>query len=152
MEKQPVTLEDCCVEYWCEKAKKYMSRWTGRRDITKKLLKTALNPNQSIDFLYFIIFLRCPFWELMDRSVCLKHVYLSIRLGGEVVGRPPWVQEVLCSIPGRFIPKTLLRKGVLRQSLKGVLPHAFRSAIDVSAVENIKWHPLWPYSHTLYLK
>ena len=42
--------EDCCVEYWCEKTRKCMCRWTGRRDITEKWLKTALNPNQSINF------------------------------------------------------------------------------------------------------
>ena len=42
VEKQPVAWEDCCVEYWCEKTRKCISRWTGRRDITEKLLKTAL--------------------------------------------------------------------------------------------------------------
>ena len=47
--KQPVAWEYCYVEYWCEKTRKCMSRWTGRRDITTKLLKTALNPNQSIN-------------------------------------------------------------------------------------------------------
>ena len=35
--------------YLCEKVKKHMSRWTGRRDMTKKLLKTALNPNHSMN-------------------------------------------------------------------------------------------------------
>ena len=49
VEKQPVAWEDCCVEYWCEKPRKCMSRRTGRRDITEKLLKMALNPNQSIN-------------------------------------------------------------------------------------------------------
>ena len=43
-----IAWEDCCVECWCEKTRKCMSRWTGRRDITEKLLKTALNINQSI--------------------------------------------------------------------------------------------------------
>ena len=49
MEKQPVDWEDCCVEYWCAKTRKHTSRWTGRRDMTEKLIKTALNPNQSIN-------------------------------------------------------------------------------------------------------
>ena len=26
VEKQPVAWEDCCVEYWCEKTRKCMSR------------------------------------------------------------------------------------------------------------------------------
>ena len=49
VEKQPVAWEDCCVEYWCENTRKCMSRWTCRRDITEKMLKTALNPNKSIN-------------------------------------------------------------------------------------------------------
>ena len=49
VEKQPVAWEECCVEYWCEKSRKCMSRWTGRRDITVTLFKTALNPIQSIN-------------------------------------------------------------------------------------------------------
>ena len=48
VEKQPVAWEDCCVENWCGKTRKCMIRWTGRRDITQKLLKTALNPKQSM--------------------------------------------------------------------------------------------------------
>ena len=36
------------MEYWHEKARKHMCRWTGRRDMTEKLLKTALSPNHSI--------------------------------------------------------------------------------------------------------
>ena len=47
--------EDCCVEYWCEKTRECMSRWTGRRDMTEKLLKTALNPNQSMLLRYCIV-------------------------------------------------------------------------------------------------
>ena len=49
VEKEPVAWKGCCVVYWCGKSKKRMSRWTGRRDMTEKLLKTALNPNQSIN-------------------------------------------------------------------------------------------------------
>ena len=47
VEKQPVAWKVCCVVYWCGKTRKRMSRWTDRRDMTEKLLKTALNPNQS---------------------------------------------------------------------------------------------------------
>ena len=50
MEKQPVAWKVCCVVYWCGKTRKRMSWWTGRRDMTDKLLKTALNHNQSINF------------------------------------------------------------------------------------------------------
>ena len=39
----------CCVVYWCGKTRKRMRRWTGRRDMTEQLLKTALNPNESIN-------------------------------------------------------------------------------------------------------
>ena len=38
-----------CMKYWCEKAKKPMSMRTGRRDMTEKVMNTALNPiNQTI--------------------------------------------------------------------------------------------------------
>ena len=47
VEKQPVAWEDCCVKYWSERTRKCMSRLTASRDITEKLLKNALNPNQS---------------------------------------------------------------------------------------------------------
>ena len=46
--KKPVAWKVCCVVYWCEKARKYMSRWTGRRDLTEIMLKTALKLNKSI--------------------------------------------------------------------------------------------------------
>ena len=48
MEEHPVAWEDCCEEYWCEKTRKHMSRWTCHSDMTEKMLKTALSPNQSI--------------------------------------------------------------------------------------------------------
>ena len=47
-EKQLVAWKEGCVEYWCDKDRKYMSRWTGFRDITEQILKTALKPNQSL--------------------------------------------------------------------------------------------------------
>ena len=31
-----------CAEFLCKQAKKHMPRWTGRRDITEQLMKTAL--------------------------------------------------------------------------------------------------------------
>ena len=37
------------VDYWFEKARKHMYMWTGRRDMTEKLLKAAINPNQSMN-------------------------------------------------------------------------------------------------------
>ena len=43
VEKQPVALKDCCVEYWCEKGRKQMDRWTGRCDMNERLLKSVLN-------------------------------------------------------------------------------------------------------------
>ena len=49
VEKQPVAWQVCCVVYWCWKTRKRMNRWTGRRDMTEQLLKTALNPNTSIN-------------------------------------------------------------------------------------------------------
>ena len=42
VEKQPASLKVYCVEYWCEQTRKDVSRWIGRRDMTEKLLKTAL--------------------------------------------------------------------------------------------------------------
>ena len=42
----------CCVVYWCEKTRKCMSRWTGRRDITEKLWKNGVKP-QSINQVHF---------------------------------------------------------------------------------------------------
>ena len=56
VEKQPVAWKKCCMEYWCEKAKKHMSRWTGGLEMTEKLLKTALNWNQSINPFFFSAF------------------------------------------------------------------------------------------------
>ena len=53
VEKQQVTWKECCVEYWFEKARKNMSRWSDRRDMTEESLKTALNPNKSGVLLYF---------------------------------------------------------------------------------------------------
>ena len=35
--KQPVAWKECCVEYWCEKARKHMS--TGHRHMTEFFLK-----------------------------------------------------------------------------------------------------------------
>ena len=48
VEKQPVAWRVCCEEYWCEKTRTHMSRWTGCRDMTEELLNTGLNPNHSI--------------------------------------------------------------------------------------------------------
>ena len=45
--KQTVRWKVWCMEYWCEKDRKYMSRWTGRRDITYFFFKRCLNPDQS---------------------------------------------------------------------------------------------------------
>ena len=45
----------CCVEYWCEKTRKHISKWTGRRDMTETLLKTVnikLNRKLNLTFLY----------------------------------------------------------------------------------------------------
>ena len=44
VEKQLVAWRVCCVEYWWEKARKRMSRWTGRSDMTEKLLKNGVKP------------------------------------------------------------------------------------------------------------
>ena len=41
-EKQPVTWEVCCVDYWCGEARKHMSRGTGRRDMTELCLKNGI--------------------------------------------------------------------------------------------------------------
>ena len=58
VEKQTVAWVDCCVDYWCEKTRNHMSWWTGCCDMTGKLLKTALNPNNQIkQFKFFPIFL-----------------------------------------------------------------------------------------------
>ena len=48
VEKRPVAWKVCCVDYWCEKARKHMSEWTCHRNMTEKLLKMALSSNQSI--------------------------------------------------------------------------------------------------------
>ena len=36
VEKQPVAWKECCVWYWCGKARKHMIRRTGRHDMTAK--------------------------------------------------------------------------------------------------------------------
>ena len=41
--KKLVDWEVCWVAYWCENARKHMSRWNGRRDMTERLLKTTLS-------------------------------------------------------------------------------------------------------------
>ena len=46
--KQPVAWKQCCAEYWLKELKKSMDRCTDRCDITKILLKPALNLIQSI--------------------------------------------------------------------------------------------------------
>ena len=51
VEIQKVAIKVCCVDYWCEKARKHKSRWTGRRDMTEKKLKTAFI-NQSMNHEY----------------------------------------------------------------------------------------------------
>ena len=53
VEKQPVAWKVCCMNYWSGKARKHMSRWTGRRDMTEQL-----TVNQSIKFNYSNIFLQ----------------------------------------------------------------------------------------------
>ena len=35
VEKQPVAWKDCCVDYWCKKARNHMNRYTGRLDMTE---------------------------------------------------------------------------------------------------------------------
>ena len=37
VEKQPVAWKVCCVEYWWEKTRKFLSRWTGLRDMTENV-------------------------------------------------------------------------------------------------------------------
>ena len=49
VENQSVAWTVSCVQYWCEKARKRTRRWTGRRDVTENISKTALNLNNSID-------------------------------------------------------------------------------------------------------
>ena len=44
-----------CGELRCQKARKHMSKWTGRRDMTGKLLKTALSPNQSTIWHFWVV-------------------------------------------------------------------------------------------------
>ena len=39
VEKQSVAWKVCCVGNWCEKTRKHMSRWTGRRDMTENCWK-----------------------------------------------------------------------------------------------------------------
>ena len=48
VEKQPVPWKECCVLYWCEKSRKHISKWTGCRDMTEKLLRKALNINHLL--------------------------------------------------------------------------------------------------------
>ena len=55
VEKQPVAWKVWCVEYWCEKAKKHMSRWAGRKDMTENNLKMVFYPNQSINQFNFYL-------------------------------------------------------------------------------------------------
>ena len=74
--KQPVAWEDCCVEYWCEKTRKCMSRWTGRRDITEKLLKTTLNPNQSINN------------EAIWKAIIIKETYNYETINSPITKKP----------------------------------------------------------------
>ena len=79
LEKQPVAWEDCCVEYWCEETRKHMSRWTGRRDMTEKMLKTALNPNQSINESHLLQI--CCMWERVNsvsEYCCQNSKYFGI--------------------------------------------------------------------------
>ena len=48
-EKQPVAWKVCSLQNLCEIVGKHISRWTGGRDMTANLLKTALNSCQSIN-------------------------------------------------------------------------------------------------------
>ena len=47
--KQPVAWKEYWAEYWIRELRESMNRCTGRIDITKLLLKTALNTIQSIN-------------------------------------------------------------------------------------------------------
>ena len=49
VEKQPVAWKKYCAEYWSKELKESMDRCTGHRDMTGKLLKTALSTIQSIN-------------------------------------------------------------------------------------------------------
>ena len=74
VEKQPVAWKVCCVVYWCGKTRKRMSRWTGCRDMTEKLLKKALNPNQSNNQHTWILYL----WETPDSSLWVLCLFVLI--------------------------------------------------------------------------
>ena len=45
-----VAWKEGCVEYWCEKSRKHMSRWTGRRDMTETFVDNGVKL-QSINIL-----------------------------------------------------------------------------------------------------
>ena len=45
---QPVAWKEYCAKYWLKELQESMDRCTGRRDITKILLKAALNTIQPI--------------------------------------------------------------------------------------------------------
>ena len=47
--KQPPAWREHCAEYWLKDLRESMDRCTGRRDVTKIQLKTALNTIQSIN-------------------------------------------------------------------------------------------------------
>ena len=71
MEKQPVAWKEYGVEYWCAQTRKRMSRGNGCRDTTEKLLKTALNPNQSILLHRFVTLPNSFIHELVLKAVCM---------------------------------------------------------------------------------
>ena len=64
-----------------------MSRWTGRRDMTEKLLKTALNPNQSINQ---------PYEKIVDSQVCSVNIcqVISLESIGQVSTSKAWKADV----------------------------------------------------------
>ena len=47
--KQPLAWKEYCAEYWLKELQESIDRCTGRRDVSKLLLKTALNIIQSIN-------------------------------------------------------------------------------------------------------
>ena len=88
VEKQPVAWKECCVEYWCAKARKHMSRWTGCRDITgrrdmiffQKCLLSSVQKSTCSNWL--ILFqiqyhIWCLHWKQLIKMF-LRKIYLEM--------------------------------------------------------------------------
>ena len=140
MEKQPVAWEVCCGEYWLEKTRKCMSRWTELPWFKWEIVKNGVKPqsinrsiNQSINVLDGVAFdlhSACDrferlngrqLWPLFSEYVNKLQVHVArCFLSCSMQCNGLWTVWRLCCIDGRNIAAACFGVGSMRLGSQNV--------------------------------